>query len=103
MAIEIREMNNLGIIVMSGIFDFNAHLDFKNAYQHLLENAVIREIEIDLHKVDFMDSSALGMLMLLNERAKAAYKTVKLVKAEGTVLKLLEITKFRKVFDFGEA
>ena len=34
------------------------------------------ELEIDLAAVDYLDSSALGMLLMLREKAQAADKTV---------------------------
>jgi anti-anti-sigma factor len=85
---------------MSDTFDFKMHRDFKNAYMPLLDNAALREIEIGLGKVEFIDSSALGMLMLLNERARTANKTVALANASGAVLALLEVANFRKIFIF---
>lgn len=100
MAIEVRIWEQSGRMFMPDTFDFKVHRDFKNAYMPLLENAAIREIEIEMSKVEFIDSSALGMLMLLNERAKAANKTVALVNVSGIALKLLEVANFRKVFNF---
>lgn len=98
MTIDVRIWDHSGRISMSGTFDFKVHRDFKNAYMPLLDNAALREIEIEMGKVEFMDSSALGMLMLLNERAKAVNKTVALVNATGLVSKLLEVANFSKIF-----
>ncbi len=100
MAIDVRIWEQSGRLFMPDTFDFNVHRDFKNAYMPLLENAAIREIEIEMSKVEFIDSSALGMLMLLNERAKAINKTVVLSNASGIAMKLLEVANFRKVFNF---
>lgn len=99
MAINVSIRNTAGRITMSDTFDFKVHRDFKAAYMPLLDNAAIREIEIELSKVEFIDSSALGMLMLLNERAKATNKTVSLLGASGIVLQLLEVANFNKIFD----
>jgi len=83
---------------MSGNFDFHIHREFKGAYTPLIENAAVREIEIEMDKLDYLDSSALGMLMLLNERAKSGNKSVALLNASGVVSQMLEVSNFDKLF-----
>ena len=100
MAIDVRIWEQTGRLLMPDTFDFKVHRDFNNAYMPLLENAAIREIEIEMSKVEFIDSSALGMLMLLNERAKMANKTIVLSNVSSMALKLLEVANFRKIFNF---
>ncbi len=48
-------------IQISGKFDFNLVQSFRNAYNDLGEGKP--EIIIDLKEADYMDSSALGMLL----------------------------------------
>jgi len=83
---------------MSGHFDFHIHREFKGTYMPLIENAAVREIEIEMDKLDYLDSSALGMLMLLNERAKSCNKSVALLNASGVVSQMLEVSNFGKIF-----
>ena len=99
MAIHVQIHDRLAQIAMSGRFDFQVHRDFKDAYTPLLDNAAVREIEVEMSKVDYLDSSALGMLMLLNERAKAANKPVSLLNTSGVVSQVLEVANFSKIFD----
>lgn len=98
MSIEVQVMNGVGRMAMAGRFDFQAHREFKEAYSKLLDDAGVRQVEIELGKVDYIDSSALGMLMLLNERAKAASKAVALVNPSGTVAQVLDIANFKRIF-----
>ena len=84
---------------MSGRFDFEVHRNFKNAYLSLIDNAAVREIGIEMSKVDYLDSAALGMLMLLNERAKEARKQVTLLNASGVALQVMEVANFSKIFN----
>jgi anti-anti-sigma factor len=99
MAIDVQIFTHSGRISMSDTFDFKMHRDFKNAYLPLLGNATLQEIEIEMSKVEFLDSSAPGMLMLLKERASAANKTVTLLCVSGIVSQLLEVANFSKVFN----
>ncbi len=83
---------------ISGRFDFQGHRDFKGAYAPSLENPLIREFEIELSQVDYLDSSALGMMMLLRERAQSAGKTVMLVRPNPAIVQILDIANFNKLF-----
>jgi len=99
MAINVQIHDRSARIAMSGRFDFQVHRDFKDAYTPLLDNAAVHEIEVEMSKVDYLDSSALGMLMLLNERAMAANKSVALLNTSGVVSQVLEVANFSKIFN----
>ncbi len=83
---------------LNGRFDFHSHRDFRTAYESALEQAGVKEIAIDFKDVDYLDSSALGMLLLLREKAEAAGKSVSLVSLQGMVKQVLEIANFGKLF-----
>ena len=103
MAINVQILNNTGRINMYGRFDFQVHREFKEAYTPLLDNPAVREIEVEMSKVDYLDSSALGMLMLLNERAKAVNKPVTLLNTSGVVSQVLGVANFSKIFNIKQA
>ncbi|GGY22015.1 STAS domain-containing protein [Paludibacterium paludis] len=87
-----------GRLMLIGQFDFNMHKDFRQASQELLDNHSINEIVVDFDQVPFLDSSALGMLLLLKERAAAQKKTMVLSNCHETVQQVLEIACFNKMF-----
>ena len=99
MAINVQIQGNVARIDMYGRFDFQVHREFKDAYTPLLDNSAVREIEIEMSRVDYLDSSALGMLMLLNERAKAVGKPVTLLNTSGVVSQVLAVANFSKIFN----
>ncbi|WP_028448747.1 MULTISPECIES: STAS domain-containing protein [Chitinibacter] len=86
-----------GQIAMKGNFTFESHREFKQATTSVLEQAGLTEIELDFAEVDYMDSAALGMLLLLNERASG--RKVTLVNCKGTVKSVLDIANFGKIFE----
>ena len=98
MNITVATAGPVGIINMNGRFDFNAHRAFKEAYDPLLQQKGVSSIEIDLSGVEYMDSSALGMLLLLRERSETEGKTVALVRPNNTLLQILDIANFKKLF-----
>ena len=83
---------------LNGRFDFHSHRDFRAAYEKALESTGVREIEINFSAVDYLDSSALGMLLLLREKAEAMGKLVVLAGLRGTVKQVLDIANFGKLF-----
>jgi anti-anti-sigma factor len=86
------------VLKLSGRFDFHSHRDFRAAYETALEDGAARQIVINFQDVDYLDSSALGMLLLLREKAETAGKTVALVGLQGMVKQVLEIANFGKLF-----
>ena len=89
---------SVATIRMDGRFDFSAHRAFRDTYEPLLQQRDVTQVEIDLANVAYMDSSALGMLLLLHERAKASGKDVVLCRANPTVTQILDIANFGKLF-----
>lgn len=83
-------------IRLTGRFDFGVHREFREAVKRALQNPAVREIQIDLGAADYVDSAALGMLLLSLENAKAADKTVTLANnARGTVKGVLDLRTSR--------
>ena len=103
MAINVQIYEHSARIGMSGRFDFQVHRHFKDAYMPLLGNAALHEIEIEMSKLDYIDSSALGMLVLLNDRAKEVNKSVALLNASDAVSQLLEVANFSQIFSIRHA
>jgi len=57
---------------------------------------------IDFSNTLYMDSSALGMLLLLREQTKGDKARVKLVNVSGSVFKVLELAHFGQLFNISE-
>ena len=98
MGISTNVAGNIATINMTVRFDFNVQRNFKEAYDPHLSNAAVSAIEVSLAGVDYLDSSALGMLLMLRERAKVAGKSLKLCKPRASVAQILEIANFAKLF-----
>lgn len=98
MQVNIHTHDNRVTLVLNGRFDFSAHREFRAAYESALANKEAKEVEVDLGAVEYLDSSALGMLLLLKERAEAVHKTVALANCRGVVAQVLEVANFAKLF-----
>jgi len=80
-------------ITIVGRFDFSCHQDFRKAYESI---GPVPECQVDLKDTEYIDSSALGMLLLLRE----AYPdtVVKIQNATPSVKKILQIANFGSLF-----
>ncbi|MBE9610187.1 STAS domain-containing protein [Chitinilyticum piscinae] len=87
-----------GRVILSGQFDFSAHREFRQVCESLIANPEVREVLVDFQNVNYLDSSALGMLLLLKEKIGSANKTLALVNCRDAVKQVLEIACFGKIF-----
>lgn len=92
----------IGCIRLSGRFDFSAFRRFRESYQPLLADEDVREIRVDLDEVEFVDSAALGMLLLLREKAVELGKRVSLANCTSSVRQSLSLSNFDRLFDILE-
>ncbi|MFH1987487.1 MAG: Sulfate transporter/antisigma-factor antagonist STAS [Rhodocyclaceae bacterium] len=85
-------------IKLAGRFDFNTHREFRAAYEPLVADSDVRSVAVDFAGVDYLDSSALGMLLMLRDKLGGANKEVALTGVRGNVKQVLDIANFGKLF-----
>lgn len=85
-------------MLLHGRFDFNAHRSFRASIDAVVGDAKVTEVAVDFADVDYLDSSALGMLLILRDKAAGASKTVALINCRGSVRQVLDIANFGKLF-----
>ena len=83
-------------ITVSGRFDFNSHHDFRNAYRNEKPDA---KYVIDMSGTDYIDSSALGMLLLLREHAGNDKSSITIRGCKDEIRKIFAISNFEKLFN----
>ena len=85
-------------IQLSGRFDFNSHREFRDAVDRALGSPGTTEVAVDLGNVAYLDSSALGMLLLLRDHAGGDHAQIRLLNCNGDVRKILAISNFEQLF-----
>ncbi len=98
MFIDVKRNEGTAKVSLQGRFDFNCHREFRSACDGALGDPGTHAIEIDFDGVDYLDSSALGMLLLVRERAHAANRPVRLANCKGIVGDVLKVANFGKLF-----
>ncbi|MGI1670514.1 MAG: STAS domain-containing protein [Neptuniibacter sp.] len=81
-------------IIVSSQFDYSLHQSFRDAYRNVDKAGVT--FKVDLSKSTYMDSSALGMILLLKEHADKLGGRVIISRPNESVLKILSIANFDK-------
>ncbi|NHJ88027.1 MAG: STAS domain-containing protein [Asgard group archaeon] len=92
------EPDNTLRIEIDGRFDFTLHKDFRDIYTNTSTNSKISKYLIDLTNTNYMDSSALGMLLLLREYAGGESSQIEVMGCNAEIKEILEISNFDRLF-----
>jgi len=84
-------------ISVSGKFDFQLYDEFRSSYVDTHGAGV--QYLVDLSGTDYLDSSALGMLLLLREHAGGEGSRIDISNASADVKKILDVANFGKLFE----
>ena len=97
-AIQVRESDNHDTVTISihERFDFTAHKEFRASYK---EHLCPLKYVIDMQNVHYIDSSALGMMLLLREHAQEYGGEVIIKNCSAEIMKILNIANFQRLFE----
>ena len=93
----IADSGNKIIIAVAGKFDFQLYDEFRASYADTAGTGVA--YVVDLSNTEYLDSSALGMLLLLREHAGGETSKIEITQASADVKKILDVANFGKLFD----
>lgn len=96
--ISLHRSGNCASLRLPERFDFNALTEFRRSYAPLMDDKSISHVELDCADMRFIDSSGLGLLLLLNEAAEAAGKETSIVNCDTRTRKLFMVANFHKLF-----
>lgn len=85
------------VIAIQGRFDFSAHQEFRNSYEGLSHPP--SRIQVDMAETTYLDSSALGMLLLLRDYAGGGDARIDIANCSPDVKKILTISNFEQLFN----
>ncbi len=83
-------------IQIDGKFDFNLVQDFRAAYQQVGTNKP--KLVVDLRNTEYMDSSALGMLLNMQKNLGDTVSSITISNCRPQIKKILQISRFDKKF-----
>lgn len=85
------------IISLQGSFTFKDHHGFRAVLDLLAANRGTRKM-LDLSKVDFLDSAALGMLMIAQDETARGHGTLTLRNPSPPIARLFDLSAMDTLF-----
>ncbi|VAW91258.1 Anti-sigma F factor antagonist (spoIIAA-2); Anti-sigma B factor antagonist RsbV [hydrothermal vent metagenome] len=98
MAITVSKSDdgNTVTVKLPNEFDFRAHKEFRDTHKNPGTKA---KYILDFSLTEHMDSSALGMLLLMREELGNDNAKVRLINCRDNIKSLLEMASFHQLFD----
>lgn len=91
--------SNLLTINLPKQFVFNSYKAFREAYETTAPDT--KTVKLNFQHTEYLDSAALGMLMLLHDHCNNAKRTMELSNYSEYVKKLITTTQLDKYFTLG--
>ena len=89
-------------INITGRFDYKVSQAFRDSYRRVPGQECIT-FYVDLSNANYMDSSALGMLLLLREHAKCRGGSVFIERPSKQIDNILKVANFEQLFTINYA
>ena len=83
-------------IILDEKFDFAKVQEFRSAYESGMDD--VTTVTVDLANTEYMDSSALGMLLNMQKSLKEQVTEFEIINSRPSVAKILQISRFDKKF-----
>ena len=96
--INVVTLNDSVTIHLGKRFTFLDQSDFEDAYKTLLNKQQIKQVIVDLVNLEYIDSTALGTLLVLREKTQAINASLVLTNPKIVVLKALNAVHFERLF-----
>jgi anti-sigma B factor antagonist len=96
MTITEKIINNFAVISLQGVLNASSAPQLK---KHIDQSPDAQSMIIDLEKIDFLDSSGLGVLVGIARKKKESGASLKLANLNDRVKKVFEITQAYTLFD----
>jgi len=88
-------------VQMAGRFTFNDNNIFRPVLDNIAKEG-IRCVVFDIGQTEYMDSAALGMLLLARDEAERNSCSIVLKSPQGYIKKLFTVSKFYEMFNIEE-
>ena len=94
------ELSNGGktiTIKVNGRFDFAVQNEFRDCYYNI-DNAKSSKFIIDMSGANYMDSSALGMLLMMREYLGGNSADISITNTSADIKNILTVANFQSLF-----
>jgi anti-anti-sigma factor len=91
-AYRLSRRGDTAVVALSGEVDMNAEDELAAVLLAEMRRPGTAAVQVDLHGVEFLDSSAINVLVRTYNAAQEAGRALHVVRAHGTALKVLQLT-----------
>jgi len=84
-------------VFLEGRLAFGSYPDFRAATMSALDLPEVQVIHLDMSVLDYMDSSALGMILHFKQKADLAKKTLAIIRPSPQVATVLKVVNFDRL------
>lgn len=97
MEATLNTMENHTLLTLSGDFTFKDNPRFRQLLGQL-QDSPPKELKLDVAQLEFIDSAALGMLLLLHDQSNRTRTNVTIESATGQIKQMLQLSNFDEIF-----
>jgi anti-anti-sigma factor len=92
-------MSEERVIVLPEQFDYEYSKQLLDDYPNVFATATSRIVALDFSRVQYIDSSALGMVVLLHKKAQEAGLKLSIRGAQNDAAEILRMANIQKIID----
>lgn len=98
------EASGVARLNLLGALDMHAHVEFTTAWEAVVQRPEVSALVLDFAEVEYVDSSGLGMLLILHRAAAARRIPITLRGCRPHFMRVLRASNFTQLFRIeGEA
>ncbi len=99
MPVTLLIQSRIATVAISGVCTRELQHDFRQHCERVLGDPECAQLDLDLSDIDCLDSSTLGVLLLLKEKAAGMGKPMRLLGVHGQTLRQLRVARFDRLFE----
>jgi len=99
MSIEFEVSGNIIYVRLNGAFDFSSQDQLRAATAQVLAEKSAQQVQVDLAKTSFMDSSTIRALLTMRQSAMAAGKSLSLWNCTEKMREIFSVGGFDQIFE----
>ncbi len=96
MKLSVTELDTKIVIVLDGAVELQSIKEFKDTISEIGETTQ-KDIEIDLSRVGYIDSTGISLLIMLNKQQKLKNRDLRISNPSQSVLGLLELSSLKEI------
>lgn len=93
-------MSNYVNVLLPNQFDYAYHKEFQRQCTECIDDETVDGIIFDFSRVEYLDSAALGMMLMWQRRAAASHKKMMIKGAKGATAQILAMANMQRIFEY---